>query len=323
MTQWYIVLVGVLLSTSSGYAQGIAKSFEPRPITAERWTESFSVIADLTGGVFVKVNQLISNVGIGDGKSACRIVLHRSGLEAESLSDDFGDDWTADGAKKSLKVGSCLVINAPQGLRVQAELEGLAVDMQFAERAKRVQGPGGVLSDGDSFYEYDIALPWSPVTARLTREGQVETLQGFGFSDHSRATSMPRDIAYQWFRFLGLQKTDSLMFRVRALNPGKDMTGWRWAQSETGPSVGMPRIVGLETVPEGAGFKFDVIFGEDVYQVSVDELVLHFAPLDELGLLGVMIRPWLGNPETRTYRARVKKGATLWNGLLEIATNYD
>ena len=60
-----------------------------------------------------------------------------------------------------------------------------------------------------------------------------------------------------------------------------------------------------------------------VYEVQVEELILRHAPIEELGFLGKLIRPWLGRPETRTYRAQIKKGDEQWQGLLEIATNYD
>ncbi|MEC9466113.1 MAG: hypothetical protein VX834_10030 [Myxococcota bacterium] len=319
---WYLMMVLVAMP-GGAQAQGLAGPLEPRPISAERWTESFTVIADLEGDVYLKVQALVTNVGVGDGKAVCRVLVTRPGREPLRLSQKAGDDWQFDARSETLRVGRCALSNAVDGLRVHAVFDELSLDLYYAARAKRHQVPDGFLSNGDAFYEYDVQLPWASVSANLTEGHAKATVRGFGFVDHSRSTAMPRDIAYRWFRFLGLNDGHSSMFRVRTDALGHHEKGWWWEQGDPLPRLGKPSVVGFSDVPEGADFRFTIHDGKVVYEVHVDELLLRQAPLEELGLMGKMIQPWLGRPETRTYRARVKKGEEQWRGLLEIATNYD
>ena len=319
----YFILFLWTAAPAAVHAQGLARALEPRPISAERWTESFSLLADLTSGAYIKVNAVVTNVGIGDGKAACSMVVTRPGHEPLRVSHEAGDDWNFDETSETLKVGGCALSNTPQGLRVRAVFGDVRAELEYAARVKRHPVPDGFLSNGESFYEYDVQLPWSTVKARLFEKDVKVEMRGFGFVDHSRSTAMPRDLAYRWFRFLGLNQGESLMFRVRIDESGEHCMGWWWRQEDPGPTKGAPSVMGLTSVPEGGGFAFTINDGKVVYEVQVEELLLRHAPIEELGFLGKMIRPWLGRPETRTYRAQIKKGDEQWQGLLEIATNYD
>ena len=80
----------------------------------------------------------------------------------------------------------------------------------------------------------------------------------------------------------------------------------------------------MEKVPEGEGFQFEAKLGDDHLVITADTFLYRYAPLEEYGLLGAMLQPWVGRPETRTFRATLKDGRSgvVSPGILAISSNY-
>ena len=100
---------------------------------------------------------------------------------------------------------------------------------------------------------------------------------------------------------------------------------WIWRENDQKPLLlGEMEVTPMEKVPEGEGFQFEAKLGDDHLVITADTFLYRYAPLEEYGLLGAMLQPWVGRPETRTFRATLKDGRSgvVSPGILAISSNY-
>ena len=153
----------------------------------------------------------------------------------------------------------------------------------------------------------------------------IQKVKGYGTIDHSRSTTMPRDIAYRWIHFFGLHKGKRCLLRMRFPSEETPPQVWIWRENDKKPTLlGAMKVTPMDKVPEGDGFELEAKLGDDHFVISVDTFLYRYAPLEEYGILGAMLQPWVGRPETRTFRATLKDGRSglVSPGILAISSNY-
>lgn len=322
----FVLVFSMWMAPSVTNAQ-LARPFEPKPIDKDAYAESMHAVADLADGTYVLVQFFVTNVGVGSEKGACKAIVLKAGQEPYSEAEEVKKGkWHFDSGARRLNIARCTVENTKKGVLVVGQVKELKFRLQYDAKARRFPMPDSLISDGEDFYEYEMYVPWSGVQAELSLDGEeTRTIQGHGMIEHSRSTTMPRDVASRWIYFFATQPGKRVLLRMRT--PREDMLPrvWVWREAESKAQfVGEMRVTQMDIVPEGEGFKIEAKLGQDHFTLSVDTFLYRYAPLEEYGFLGKMLQPWVGRPETRTYRATLsdKKTGTVSPGILEISSNY-
>lgn len=288
---------------------GAALPLQPTMLDLERYAETFTVIADLADGSYLQLQLAISNLGLGSAKGACRALLVPPvGAPWTAARSWRRSDWSYTATKHpALAIGDCTA-RAGEQLTVTARLDGRTVQLVLAAPVTPVSPPGNQVGQGDDFYWYEILVPWAPATAELTTPaGTPRRLVGFGYADHSRATMVPADLARRWVRFRGLGAARGLLLLGRQPAGGGPWQSWTWVRGQPGPTGG--RGVELVAQPLGDGTRAWVALitaaqqAGGVIALTPLELLYRYAPVEEHGLLGAIVRPLVGSPVTYTYRA--------------------
>ncbi|MBK8011874.1 MAG: hypothetical protein IPK13_11030 [Deltaproteobacteria bacterium] len=316
-----------------------AEVLEPEPIDEESYTESFVAFMDAPDGTYFKVQLGISNVGPGDRKGACRVLLAKEGTAAWSKEAVVDADW--DYARGVLRIGKCrasIVGDAKDanhanhanhgktkgegegGLRVEGEIVGRAFILNLREKPRRERVMRVVA--GTRFYESDVMIPWASADLVMTRTSDNQVLvktQGTGYADHSRSTTYPADTAQRWIRFRALNEPPDGRQLVLVREPKTGgVEGWVWADAGRKPVTRMRVAVrGAKHAPQVRA----LIDGEGgPWRVTSKTLLFRHAPLENRGVLGSLVGVAVGNPVTYTYRAvlETKRGKPV-TGLLEMA----
>lgn len=311
---------------SPSWAQ-LAQPLEPKASHQDTYAESITAVADLEDGTYLLVQFFVTNVGVGTEKGACKVLVLKNGLEPYSEGEEVKKGkWAYLRDQKKLEMAGCTIENQKDGVLMAGTVDELSFELKYSKRARRHPVPDSFLSNGKDFYEYEMYIPWSPVQGRLSMEGKPpQNVKGSGMIDHSRSTTMPRDIASRWIHFLGLHEGKRCIVRMRFPSEGLAPQVWVWREQDKKPVLlGAMQVTPMDKVPEGDGFKLEATLGADHFIFSVETFLYRYAPLEEYGLLGAMLQPWVGRPETRTYRATLQDGKTGIKspGILEISSNY-
>ena len=305
----------------------LAKPFQPKVSHQDTYAESMTAIADFEDGTYLLVQFFTTNVGMGEEKAACKVLLLKNGQEPYSEGNEVKKGkWAYEPAEKKLNMANCTVENRRDGVTMAGTVEELEFSLKYSRKARRHPVPDSFLSNGKDFYEYEIYVPWTEVSGTLKlKDLPVQELKGSGTIDHSRSTTMPRDIASRWIHFFGLHKGKRCLLRMRFPNETTSPQVWIWRENDKKPTLlGAMQVTPMDKVPEGDGFKLEAKLGDDHLVISVDTFLYRYAPLEEYGILGTMLQPWVGRPETRTFRASLKDGRSglVSPGILLISSNY-
>ena len=151
-----------------------------------------------------------------------------------------------------------------------------------------------------------MLIPWAQANVDMYIPGQEKRVnaRAMAYADHSRTTTMPADLARRWARLRKLTPTASVLALVR-YPPGNAVpVGWTWHQGEKSPT----RLNKAEVVKSGDEWyvSFDGIKGE----IRGKDLLYRDAPVENMGLIGKIVKAVVGNPVTYTYRVE--------GGLLEV-----
>jgi hypothetical protein len=320
------LLLSVLAAPSIAWGQ-LAKPLEPKTSHQDTYAESITAVADFADGTYLLVQYFVTNVGMGSGKGACKVIVLKKGEEPYSEGEEVKKSkWGYERESQMLKMARCTIQNQKDGVALVGTVEDFSFNLKYQTRAKHIPIPDSFLSNGKDFYEYEIYVPWSRVSGHLTRKNQEPSaVSGFGAVDHSRSTTMPRDIASRWIHFLGLHEGKRCIVRMRFPNEKTPPSVWIWREGESKPTLlGSMQFTAMDKVPEGDGFKLEAKLKDDHLVFTVQTFLYRYAPLEEYGLLGAMLQPWVGKPETRTYRATLKdaKSGIESPGILSISSNY-
>jgi hypothetical protein len=315
-------LAFMLLAFGATPARAPGASFAPTVESDESYAETFTVIADLEGGVYVQAQLAISNAGLGSAHGACRLLVATPGKKvwtgALTLDED---DWRFVEKTRTLEMGPC---TAQGGERVvlRAQLLRGFVELTFTAPVWPLAPPDiPVLSD-DDFYWYEIVAPHSAVTAVVsTPELERTTLTGFAYADHSRGTMLPAKLARGWLRFRGLTGGCPTLLLVRFPPKGGKPEGWSWNPGASDLRrfdelrVELPGVTGSKAGDAHLSAK-----GLKVHLSPVTHLY-RSAPSEEFGLMGRMVSSVVGKVVTHTVRASIERadGCGPQSGILEIS----
>jgi hypothetical protein len=322
----FLLILWVFTTPVTAWGQ-LAKPLEPKTSHQDTYAESITAVADFSDGTYLLVQYFVTNVGMGSEKGACKVIVLKKGQEAYSEGEQVKKSkWGYQPDSQMLEMAGCTIQNQKDGVTMAGTVGDFSFDLKYQQRARHIPVPDSFLSNGKDFYEYEIYVPWSRVSGYLTKEGDPPMqLSGFGAIDHSRSTTMPRDIASRWIHFLGLHQGKRCIVRMRFPNEDTPPSVWVWREGDSKPVlIGSMRVTPMDKVPEGDSFKIEAKLNDDHFIFSVQTFLYRYAPLEEYGLLGAMLQPWVGRPETRTYRATLKdaKSGVESPGILSISSNY-
>ncbi len=313
-----------LLYSSAATAEDILK---PTLMGSETFVESYVVIADLQDGSFLKVQQVVSNVGPGDGKGACRAWIAEKGQPLWTDSKIVErEEWNySQKPEPVLAMGKCTMTGG-KNYRIHAQVSGAQIDIEMeASQEGHLMRKVSTFKDGEDFYSLDILAPWLKIKANYQRPGQkMRTSNGFAYFDHSRSTTLPRQLAKRWIRFRGFEEGKSSLVLVREPMKGA-LSGWKIDQAEA--AAGQKAVTRMQVRTQGKGLKKQtkvLLAGEKgPFRIISKELIQRDAPVEEQGMLGKIVGQIIGNPVTYTYRAVLeeKKTRRRLAGIFEITDN--
>lgn len=301
------------LAAPSGAQQSLPPgTFEPRVLDTESYAETFTAIADLDDGTYVQIQLVITNIGPGSKHGGCRLLLVPPKGKPETQHKDVdqkGWSYTIQPSPQ-LRVGACRMASTATGTQIDGYVGPTSIRLTMNASAQRVTPPHYPIRVGtsasDGIYESEILVPWSNVRAVIRRgeDQQERQLTGVGYMDHSRSTAAPAQLARGWVRFRGLRSPCAMLLLARLPPQGTDpWEGYAWFQGSSTP-VALSDLRGdfpKKAATVGGPFSLQ----SEALQIAIrpDHGLYRYAPLEEYGLLGRMIKSWVGSSITRTYRA--------------------
>jgi hypothetical protein len=288
-------------------AAGAKEILQPNLERDKTFSESYTLIADLGDAAYVQLQLAVSNIGMSSGRGACRALVVERGKPAWTEALEVSrSDWSYEpGAKPTLRVGECSLESAEHTvLRASFDRAEMVLELDAPMRPTRPLDRRIVV--GGRFYESDILIPWAAARLRMTPKGGTERiLEGHGYGDHSRSTTLPGNLARRWVRFRGLSDSGSMLMLARFPTETDRVDGWLWSQDEDEPVA----LTSVRLTPsEGAGgqgqwlIRAETVSGA-IYEIKTGEQLYRYAPVEDGGMMARMLKRVIGNPVTYTYRA--------------------
>jgi len=282
-------------------------------IAKKSFTETYTVIADLEGEVYLQLQVAVSNLGLSSRRGACRALLVEPGAPTWSqIAEVPESEWSYDdaGDRSALRVGACSLSGGDE-TDFHVVLGGQEIDLHLAAPIRSVRPLDRRMTVGPDFYESDVMIPWAAAQVSIQTAGsEPRVLRGHGYGDHSRSTTLPAALARRWVRFRGLADTDSILILARFPREDAPPDGWIWRQGEPSPvALESPELEALDEGTDGRG-QWEIALQSRSgasYRVTTGSEIHRHAPLEGRGLVGRMLRRWVGNPVTYTYRAVLQR----------------
>jgi hypothetical protein len=302
-------------------------TLQPKPEPNDHWSESFTFLADLEDGTYVWTQLSFTNLGPGSGNGSCRVLVLRPPHRAFTASAWGGrTEWRyvpgrANSSERLDVVRGRCFAEGGKYPRVRAALEGRTVEIRFAQTFRPIVPPGASLTLSSGFYFSEVLFPFGAVQVFLSGKDwapdeQPERLTGGGYADHSRSTVTPPELAVRWLRFRALLSSPRTTLLGREAPDGSFGPVYEWKEGQE-----PQELAGFALVRQGS--KEDTTWQAEVPGAGVlrtTALLHRSAPVEELGLLGALVRPVVGSPVTYTYRAVLeRRGAPPLPGLMEVS----
>lgn len=280
--------------------------FAPSPADTETYAESYTVVFDLDATSFLLVQLAIHNAGLGDANSACRLLyVDESGASFTATEPGKRADWRHDAESDRLFVGPC-TLGGTGELQLSASVGGARVFATVGQAPREHRTPGDQAS-GELDYRLRVLVPWGRARLELALPGvPTRTVRAMAYADHFRGTTLPSKLARRWFRLRLLRPSASVVALIHE-PPGAKPRGWWWSEGEHAPRELTRIVLPSRTAKPELELEID---GRSL-RVAEPRLLYHYAPLDEHGFLGFVARAVVGNPNTRTYRARLLEGTSV------------
>ncbi|HZA13682.1 MAG TPA: hypothetical protein VE618_04275 [Myxococcaceae bacterium] len=304
---------------------------EPAPEPLDTWSESFTFLADADDGSYVWAQLSLTNLGPGSGNGSCRVLVFRPNRPAFIARARAGrPDWRYVAAyaaypeRLDVPLGRCSAQGGEQP-RVRATLEGRTVELRFAQPFQPFLPPGAELTLSSGRYRSEVLLPFAAVELSLSGKdwGSHENptrLGGVGYADHSRSTVTPPKLAARWLRFRALRANPRTLLLGREAPDGSFGPVYAWQEGEAPEKL--VRFALARTGTEAATSWRAEVPGAGVLQTLA--LLHRSAPVQELGALGILVRPIVGSPVTYTYRAVLERSdAAPLAGVMEVSLEED
>ncbi len=300
---------------------GAGGALEPLPSSNDNYGESFTFMADLEDGTFVFTQFSITNLGPGSRHGICRATVLRPGQKAWAPQAKVSsDEWGYDAATSTLRMGPC-TLHAGSGTFVSVPLDNGLVNIRFTEPPVPQAPPGSEVAVGNTRYRHEVLVPFSTakVSLKLPNSTTMLELSGGGYGDHSHSTVAPAKLARSWVRFRALRGESSLLLLAREGFDGSFNPSYLW------PSGGQPQMLQrfeLRRQPgdaKKAGWEADLSGADGLMTLRATSLMLRTAPVQDLGVLGSLVKPVVGSPVTYVMRAVLQRpGQPDVQGLMEV-----
>jgi hypothetical protein len=273
----------------------------PHLLKPEAYSETYTAVLELGEEMHIQIQLVITNIGIGDQFSMCRVLFidDKDAWNDELVFDRSG--WSYDPAGR-LEIGKCSLAVEQDTTLLYAEVERGSVQVKLPGSLKPVKPPGHLITAGSEFFDLQILMPWSQVEVRLDlREQPSLMVKGYGCMYHFWVTAWPYDLARQWVRVFGMSADGA--FIVMAHYPtekNEPPRGSVWIPGAPAPVA----FDAMQREHTGEGTQIlNVVSGKRVHRLFIEKELYRHAPLEDLGFLGRVIRVFIGNWVTRTYRA--------------------
>lgn len=313
-----LALLGALLAPLLASASGAV--FQPTPDKSGNYGESFTFSTDMDDGTFIQVQLSVTNLGPGSRTGICRATVKRPAEEPWTPSKRVGSgEWSYDAAEGVLRVGPCTLKATETGTLVEAPLDKGLVRLSFAEKPTPLSPEGSEVVVGEARYRHEVLVPFSEVEALVRRPGDKtpELLEGGGYGDHTRSTVAPSKLAKSWLRFRALRGERRLLLLAREGQNGGFGPIYVWEQG------GEPRTherFALKRTGKKKQTAWEATVDGGAMTVRSSGLLLRSAPVEELGVLGGLVRPVVGSPVTYLMRGVLERpGQEPLEGLLEVS----
>jgi hypothetical protein len=319
-------LMAATFVLAMGARNSRAAALEPQLDSDDNYSETFTAIADLDGGTYIQIQLNVSNLGVGDANGACRILIVEPGQKAWTASDRIDhDDWKSTG--DSLHISGCTMTVSGSSITVEGKLEKSSAKLTINSGIVGKEPPDSkIAADGGKAFALKLLVPWAKAEATFAVAGRAaKTLSGYAYVDHSRGNTLPSQLATRWTRFRALSG-DSTLLLARNL-PDGGLRGWMWRQKEPFPRpLAKLKLTRVDEKDQAKGYVITGAAGNLDFEINVESQLYRYAPVEEFGVLGVVARSIVGNPVTRTYRAKIamkdtsnKDAAPLeQSGILEV-----
>ncbi|MFP2906183.1 hypothetical protein ACLESD_14180 [Pyxidicoccus sp. 3LFB2] len=318
-----VALLATLALPSVALAGG---ALEPKPSPHDNYGESFTFIGDLDDGTFVLVQLSVTNIGPGSRHGICRASVLKPGQRAWTPQKKVGEkEWGYDAGTGTLQVGACSARSVGGSTRVEAPLDGGRVVLEYAAPVEPQSPEGSDVEVGSARYRHEVTLAFSPVRVLLQLpKGTEETRLGGGYGDHTRSTIAPAKLAKRWVRFRALRGGERLVLLAREGQDGEFGPVYTWEEGETPQSL-EHFTLSREGAKERSVWKVELFNGAGAELVLRSTALLQrSAPVEDLGMLGGLVRPVVGSPVTYLHRAVLERaGKAPVAGLMEVSLEGD
>lgn len=297
-----------------------APILQPSVLPDEAYAETYTAVASLNDGSYILAQLLFTNAGMGDGKAACRGLWVPPGKEGVNASLNVSSgEWAYDAGIDTLTVGTCQLGASRGGLRFQAELSGLTLDLRIEQGPQSIRPPDHRVDLSGSFYSSDLVVPRSSVRATVTTPSASWTESGHVHLDHSRSNALLPKIAGCWMRFRGFVGASPMLAQVRIPANGDGAVGWTWTLSDGEPTPVRDGQIEISN----AGSTSPVVtmnHAQGAVRIQAQNQIYRYRPTEAYGALGRLAAPWIGDPTTSTYSAKATNGAgETIHGILEVS----
>ena len=307
----------------------VSDVLRPHPIDSKRYFESTTLLGVLDDGTYVQALVAVSNIGVGNGEGACRVLLARPHGSPSTWSKSVDAGAWSFQAKPvpALHMGPCRLSNTASGLQLDVGLEEVQLSLTLARTAKVTVPPGMPLAaadDSDMIYETEVLVPFAPAEVVLVQgDAAPQILHGFGYADHARSTALPKHLGRGAVRFRGFAPGCSTVLYARFAAGAP--VGFVWREGEAQPRDLRGWQVNLPALDADAG-TVQVRLQEPggaVWRVQAQRRWFRNAPLEDYGLLGKMVGAWMGSVVNETFAAELNAGGACAKvpGVLELDHN--
>jgi hypothetical protein len=316
-----LALVGALLAPLVASAAGAL--FQPEPTKDDNYGESFTFSSDLDDGTFLQVQLSVTNLGPGARTGICRATVKRPAEKAWTPQVRVGDkEWKYDAASGVLSVGPCSLRTTETGTRVEAPLDKGLVRLDFAAKPTPRSPEGSEVVVGGARYRHEVLVPFVAVEARVQKPGakEPELLEGGGYGDHTRSTVAPAKLAKRWLRFRALRGQERLVLLAREGADGSFGPVYVWQEGREPQTYARFELTRTGKKASTAWQASLAAAERAALTVRSTGLLHRHAPVEDLGLLGGLVRPVVGSPVTYVLRAVLERpGQQPLEGLMEVS----
>ena len=303
-------------------------TLQPAELDHDAYGETWTFIADLDGGAYAQVQFSVTNLGPGSGHGICRALIVEPGGEPWTSGERVTrSKWkhAKTGDAEMLQVGPCRVRKDGGDYTINARLEDRNIQLRYL-KAKAAETPASnELQVGGGRHVTKILMPSAEVQLRVQAKGAKPlSVKGAGYADQSRSTVEPKELARRWVRFRSLRgETKSLLLGREAIAGGFEPV---WLRGANGS---YEKLASFAMERGGAGKAPSYVVtvagaGDRRLVLRSGGLLYRYAPVEELGVLSSVVKPFAGSPVTYTYRATLEgAGGKAVPGILEISVSEE